>query len=119
MKEKGATVMTREERLTYWQGIIDEYRSSGLSGAAFCRERNINPGRFYHWRRRLQEDCLQEDRGFLELVPCSSQGDTRSIHIHLTNGIAIEVSRGFPAWLADRDPVTLRGVIETVVSIRP
>ena len=112
MKEKGATVMTREERLTYWQGIIDEYRSSGLSGAAFCKEHNINPGRFYHWRRRLQNDCLQEDRGFLELVPCSSQGDTKSIHIHLTNGIAMEVSRGF-------DPVTLRGVIETVVSIRP
>jgi len=54
--------MTREERLTYWQGIIDEYRSSGLSGAAFCREHNINAGRFYHWRRRLQENCLQEVR---------------------------------------------------------
>jgi len=40
MKEKGATVMTREERLTYWQGIIEEYRSSGLSGPTFCREHN-------------------------------------------------------------------------------
>jgi len=109
--------MTGKETLKYWQGIIEDYRSSGLSGAAFCKEHNINPGRFYHWRRRLQEDCLEEDRGFLELVPCSSQGDTRSIHIHLTNGISIEVGRGFPAWLADRDPVTLRGVIEAVVSI--
>ena len=112
--------MTREERLTYWQSIINQYRDSGLSGAAFCREHNINPGRFYHWRRRLQDDCLQEDRGFLELVPYSSQpGGTSFIQIHLTNGISIEVGRGFPAWLADRDPVTLRGVIETVVSIRP
>jgi len=87
--------MTREERLTCWQGIIDEYRSSGLKGTAFCREHNINSGRYYHWRRRLQNDCLQEDRGFLGLVPCSSQGDTKSIQIHLTNGIAIEVGRGF------------------------
>ena len=90
--------MTREERVRYWQGIIDEYRSSGLSGAAFCKEHNINPGRFYHWRRRLQEDCLQEDRGFLELVPYSLQGATRSIHIHFKNGISIEARRGFPAW---------------------
>ena len=111
MKEEGATVMTREERVSYWQGIIEEYKSSGLSGAGFCREHNINLGRFYHWRRRLQSDCLGEDGGFLELVACSSRGDTRSIHIHLTNGISIEVGRGF-------DPVTLRGVIETVVSIR-
>jgi len=40
MKEKGATVKIREETLRYWQGIIEEYRSSGLSGAAFCREHN-------------------------------------------------------------------------------
>jgi len=56
MKQKGATIMTREERVRYWQGIIEEYRGSGLSGAPFCKEHNINPGRFYHWRRRLQED---------------------------------------------------------------
>ncbi|RLB24951.1 MAG: hypothetical protein DRG71_04685 [Deltaproteobacteria bacterium] len=33
MKEKGAANITRGERLTYWQGIIEAYRGSGLSGA--------------------------------------------------------------------------------------
>jgi hypothetical protein len=112
MKEKGATVMTKKERLAYWQGIIDEYRDSGLSGAAFCREHNINPGRFYHWRRRLQDDDLQEAGGFFELVPCAPSNHKATVHVQLPNGIVIEVGRGF-------DPVTLRGVIETVSSIRP
>jgi len=38
----------------------------------------MNPGRFYHWRRRLQENRLEGDRGFLDLAPCSSPGDTKS-----------------------------------------
>jgi len=104
--------MTREERIAYWQGIINEYRDSGLSGAAFCRKHNINPGRFYHWRGYLKDSTVQKDKGFFELVPCFPQKDKRSIHIHLANGIGIEVDTGF-------DPVTLRSVIETVVSIRP
>ena len=65
MKEKGATVMTKEERLRYWQGIIEQYRASGLSGAAFCKEHNINAGRFYHWRRRLSDgnDFTEREEG--------------------------------------------------------
>ena len=104
--------MTREEKINYWQGVINQYRDSGLSGAAFCRKHNINPGQFYHWRYRLKDSALKEDKGFFELIPCLSVEDTRPIHIHLTNGITIEISRGF-------DPTTLRSVIETVVSIRP
>ena len=100
--------MTREERVSYWRGVIDRYRDSGLSGAAFCREHDISLGRFYQWRRRL----AQGDEGsFFELIPCSASPGGRSIQIHLTNGITIEVGRGF-------DPVTLRGVLETVVGIR-
>ena len=106
--------MTREERLAYWQGIINEYRDSGLSGATFCRKHNINPGRFYHWRQRLADSsCLNENgRGFFELIPCASPNNTATIHVQLPNGLVIEVGRGF-------DPVTLRSVVETVVSIRP
>ena len=30
MKKEGATVMTREERVTYWHGVIEEYRNSDV-----------------------------------------------------------------------------------------
>ncbi len=106
--------MTREERLTYWQGIINEYTDSGLGGAAFCREHGINPGRFYHWRRRLTDSnhCNESGGGFFELIPCASPNNRATIHVQLPNGIAIEVGGGF-------DPVTLRAVIETVAPLKP
>ena len=106
--------MTRQERLRYWRGIIEQYRDSGLSGAAFCKEHNINAGRFYHWRRRLIDgnDFNGREGGFLELIPCASSNNRAAIHIQLPNAIVIEVGRGF-------DAVTLRGVIETLCSIKP
>ena len=104
--------MTGEERINYWKGIIEKYRESDLSVAEFCKEHNINSRQLYYWRKRFGADRDQDRRGgFYELVPCDSSGSKTSIHIRLTNGIVIEVERGF-------DPVTLRGVIETVVRIR-
>ena len=103
--------MTVEERINYWKGIIDKYRESGLSVAEFCKEHNISTGRFYHWRRRFSNEHCKEDKGFFEVITCSSSANKNPIYIRLTNGIVIEVERGF-------DPVTLRGVIETVVRIR-
>ncbi|MEE4351335.1 MAG: transposase [Desulfatiglans sp.] len=48
--------MTREERSAYWRNLVDQQKESGLSGAAFCREHHINAQRFYHWRRRFNEN---------------------------------------------------------------
>ena len=106
--------MTREEKISHWQRIIDQYCDSGLSGAAFCRENGINPGRFYHWRRRLTDSnhCNESGGGFFELILCTSPNNRATIHVQLPNGIVIEVGRGF-------DTVTLRSVVESVVSIRP
>ena len=114
IKDKGATLMRRKERVTYWQSIINQYRDSGLSGAAFCKEQNINPGRFYYWRQRLTNNnhCNDSSGGFFELIPCTSASTSTMIHIQLPNGIIIKVDRSF-------DPVILRGVIEAVVSIKP
>jgi len=100
--------MTGQERSAYWQGVISKQMDSGLTGAAFCREQQINPGRFYHWRRRFQnEESLYRHLGaFVELVP-SEKKSSAGIHIRLGNGMSIEVERGF-------DPVTLRTAIQVI-----
>ena len=36
-----------------WRRIIGDYRTSGLSIAAYCRERSISPPSFFAWKRRL------------------------------------------------------------------
>jgi hypothetical protein len=41
----------RAGRVRYWQSLVDEHSRSGLSIAAFCKERVIALNSLYHWRR--------------------------------------------------------------------
>jgi hypothetical protein len=43
----------REDRTGHWKKTISEQEASGLSVPAFCREKGVCSGSFYHWRRRL------------------------------------------------------------------
>lgn len=44
----------REDRRDLWAKTISEQEASGLSVPAFCREKGVCSGSFYHWRRRLR-----------------------------------------------------------------
>jgi hypothetical protein len=103
--------MTREERSTYWQKLVDQQTDSGLNGAAFCREHNINPQRFYHWRRRFNEPDTMST-GFFQLISCSPQSQSSGIRVSLGNELHIEIDRGF-------DPITLRTVVEAIGTRKP
>ena len=43
------------EREQFWQGVIREQRTSGLSISAFCRKREVSEASFFSWRRRLTQ----------------------------------------------------------------
>ncbi len=104
IRPTGVSIMSREERSTYWQGLIDKQAESGLSAAAFCREHQLNVYHFYNWRRRLRYNGLPT--GFVELV-ADQENAASGIRIRLSDDLCIEVERGF-------DPFTLRSVMETV-----
>jgi len=36
-----------------WQQIFEQYSTSGLQIAAFCKQQKLNPSSFYAWRKRL------------------------------------------------------------------
>jgi len=99
---------TKQERSAYWQSLVGKQMESGLTAAAFCREHQINQDRFYHWRRRLQNE--ESGKGhlgaFMELVPYEKTSSA-GVHIRLGNGLTIEVDRGF-------DSITLRAAIQAV-----
>jgi len=61
------------ERAGYWQGVIGEQESSGMSVAAFCRQHQVAQSSFYNWKRKLKQEgeAIREDRA-------SSPGITRS-----------------------------------------
>ena len=99
--------MTREDRTTYWQKLIRAQAESGLSAAAFCKDHQINPQRFYFWRRRFKnESDVSEGVAFFELVPFSKI-QASGIRIRLDERLSIELERHF-------DPHTLRNAINAL-----
>ena len=45
---------TRDERQSYWEKLVLEWKESGLSQTAFCVQKNIKYANFVRWRRRLK-----------------------------------------------------------------
>ena len=37
----------------FWRNLIDRWKSSGQSVAAFCAANHVSPATFYSWRKRL------------------------------------------------------------------
>lgn len=97
----------REERTAYWRALIDKHTESGMSAAAFCKQHEINPQRFYFWRRRFHRDPTSA--GFIRLVPTSTPTFS-GVRIFLDHGITLEVDKGF-------DPVTFREVIDALCTL--
>jgi len=53
--------MTR--RAKHWRALLREQEWSGLTQAAFCRQRRINSGTFAWWKRKLRADAGTESAG--------------------------------------------------------
>jgi hypothetical protein len=108
-------IMSRDERMAYWRGRVDEQAHSGMSAAVFCREHHLKVAQFYRWRRRFRYQERDNDKtaGFLQLIPSSKQLTQDSgIRLHFSPGLYIELQRGF-------DPDTLRAAIDVLHGRQP
>jgi hypothetical protein len=106
----GASIMSREERNSYWRGLVDEQAHSGMTAAAFCRDHHLKVEQFYRWRGRFRHPEPDNDKseGFLQLIPTSKPVSQHSgIRLHFSPGLYIELERGF-------DPDTLRTAIDVL-----
>ena len=45
---------SRGEKRRRWEGILSDQEASGLSAAAFCRERGLSYQTFGYWKKRLR-----------------------------------------------------------------
>jgi transposase-like protein len=84
-----------------WRPIIDGQRSSGLTIAAYCRERGITEGTFYTWKSRLRSAMLpaqaKRSPAFVEVRPVNATA-AGTIEICLPGDRRLLVRCGF-----DRD----------------
>jgi len=84
-----------------WREHLKAQVASGLTGAAYCRERGIPEKTFHYWRRKAKEENA-EGRGRFVKVTGSPEP------IRITRGaVTIEIS-------ATSDPQTLRRVLEAL-----
>src|SRR5436190_22855282 len=84
---------SREQMRREWELLIAQWRKSGKSVVNFCHERDIAYRQFMRWRQRIGE--IAESRP-LTLIPVTAPTEKRSsLVVRLSDGIAIEVERGF------------------------
>jgi hypothetical protein len=106
--------MARSEERQRMAGLVKQWRSSGESGAAFCRRHGIKPQKLSYWKRVLAERAAARPRGRIRraggLVPIRLLGEVggvsgTALEIHLVGGEGIV----FPQ---DGSLAVLREVVE-------
>lgn len=49
----------RRETWAKWEALVEEQAGSGLSVAAFCRERGVPAWQLFAWKRRLRPAAVE------------------------------------------------------------
>jgi len=80
--------------------VLDEWRRSGQTIAAFARERHMSAPRLYWWRRRLPKDGAPAP--VISLVPAKvvMRSNAVAVVIRTPSGVAIELGDASPALIA-------------------
>lgn len=48
--------MSREEVRNHWRKLVEEFRESGETAAAWCREQNLDVNQFRRWARTFEKE---------------------------------------------------------------
>jgi hypothetical protein len=96
------------ERRSFWQEHFTQWRASGMSQVAYCRQQGLRLAQFGYWKKRLltaqAPATMPAATGFIA-VHMASAGAT--LTVVLNDPLRVEVQPGF-------DPVTLRAVIQAL-----
>ena len=80
-----------------WARLIKQWRRSGLTMLAWCREQEVSYTQFCKWRRRLEA----KEAAALTLIPVVPSTTRSALVVRLPGAVGIEVESGFdPALLA-------------------
>lgn len=85
----------REDRCGHWAKTISEQEASGLSVPAFCREKGVCAGSFYHWRRRLR--TIDEPVRFARIETKPAPDAAAPLELIFVRGERLRISRGADA----------------------
>jgi hypothetical protein len=84
--------MTTQERVHFWHEHIATWRSSGLSGQAFCNRHDLSYHRFIYWRAKQAKagsDLEDTAVGFARVAPSLAVRTGAELTLSLPNGVSI------------------------------
>ena len=85
---------------SHWRQLVEQQSSSGLSGAAFCRQQDIRYANFMSWRKKLQRPKANsetsEQSAFIELTAPAQVAPAapRQQHSQNESTLCVELSLG-------------------------
>ena len=103
-----------DKKRSFWKQHIEDWRSSGLTQIAYCRQHELRPSQFTYWKKRF----IQTDSG-ITFVPLkihrsiqTASGPCSASTLQLTVGrdLQIEIGADFDSQLLHRLITTLRAV---------
>jgi hypothetical protein len=83
---------TSENLATHWLPLVEQWRHSGQSQKAFCREHELNYDQFVYWRRKLAqpvEAAAQRATSALVPVTCTPLATGQGLSLRLPNGMEL------------------------------
>src|SRR5215467_5411901 len=83
------------------QKLLEEWRRSGDSIAAFARRHGVSAWRLYWWRKRLPTTAKPRAARTLSLVPASIVAVSgATLRLRLPGEVSIDVANASPSWVA-------------------
>ena len=99
--------MTRTEKRERWQEVVAAWEGSGLSQAAFCRERGLCLASFGYWRRRLREAVGEVGFAEVAIGDLAEAAAGSGVRLVVGDGVVVALDVGF-------DEMTLRRLLQVV-----
>ena len=83
--------MNSQERQQFWQQHIDAWQASDVSGAAFCKQHDLNYAQFNFWRKKFQMiEAVEQPTGFAQVTQLATSHSRlhNELGVHLPCGIS-------------------------------
>ncbi len=95
------TKAEQQQNREVWRNRVDDFRASGLSGAAWCAAQGIKPHLLYYWTQQFsQTEMADADLHWQTVVVSDRHTNSPESKVQIRIGrTIIEISPGFDAKL--------------------
>jgi hypothetical protein len=99
-----------QRRREHWREVLRRWQSSGLSQAAFCRQRKLPVWRFTWWKKRLSNDGPAGNGLFVPISVAPSAASSADFELTLRGDRLLRFG-------ADVPPARLAAIVAAIESV--